>query len=335
MDKSRAPVITAIRDAKQESFVAALLGDSGWNLIFRATGSDALLSAIRSHPIALILASDDFGYDPSYSSNPFVILDSKKPLAEHELHEILRGVGESSSPASFAVAPSHSDVTLVATIDAGIGGSTVAINAAHESARSGKKTLLLDFNTANPSLSRYFDIQRIDRTISPTRFGFFVGEISQLSTFPEIAKDADTFEEVVIDLGKWPTSEYLMSGARIHEVLARWGIQSSSHIYLLARGDEDSIDRLHPIYSHSLLRALISKPVILLGSQSILSGREKRLMSERASLLSGAQVRHLPWERRAVMDAALARAPLGYQGQKSLLAQEISSLYRARGKRER
>jgi hypothetical protein len=330
VDKARNSAITAIRNIKQESFVAATLDQIGWKLIHRATSSENLLLALQENPEALLITSEEFRVERGTFSNAILILDSKKVLEEYELQELLRRVDDVEVPKAMTIATCTSDVTVVTTLDSGIGGSTFAMNYAYESARSGRRTLLLDLNPAAPLFARYFSLQGINRNFAMTKFGFSVGEVSEYSFLSQATQEANDFERVVIDLGKVPSSEHLISGVRIHEAIARWGLQSANNLFILARSEESSIRRLELLAAQSLQRSVIIKPSVLLTSQSSISGREGRLIREKAEALFGREVHRLPRDPRGVARALDEGAPLAIVAPKSPLVQVISSLYQER-----
>ncbi len=319
-------VITAIRNSKSESFVAQSLHRIGWKLIYRATDFSGLLISAEKSPEAIIIASTDFGVDKTKLTNTVITLESRQEPTDHLIQELLRDMVESDRPKHSTPPLCSSKVTVVASLDSGLGGTTSAINVAHEKSRPAGKTLLLDFNSANPSISGYFDIQRINRRVSPTSFGFEIGEVSDLSTFTRIAEQSDSYDEVIIDLGRIPDHDLLMSGMRIHEVLARWSIQSAAVLLLLSRCNESSLKRLS---ARSLLIAQSTpamKILPLLLSPAPLLGREKRAIDDNARRIIAGEFRHLPWEARLIEKAASERAPLAHISPKSLLVQEIASL---------
>ena len=327
--------ITAIRNIKQESFVAATLHEMGWNLLYRATTTDGLLTASEKYPDALIIRSADFTTGKSAILNASLLLDDREVLTGARLQDLLRTIDEVEPLQSRAVPLSLSHVTLVATVDSGIGGSTCAINMAYEKAQQGAKTLLLDFNTSNPTFSRFFDVQHINRKISPSRFGFSLGEVSEITLFEEFAQSSNEFDEVVIDLGKIPKSEELISGRRLHEVLARWSMQSASSLFIITRSDAEKLKKLKALLSQLSKDSDASRTTILLVSQLAISGRESRTKCEKASEILGRPVRFLPRDLRAVEQATLERVPLSKIAPKSLLAQEISSIMSASSKQGR
>lgn len=318
--------ITAIRSIKAESSVATTIGKIGWSLVGRATDSEGLQILARDHPGALIIASHDFPAESLHLSNPLIRIDRNQELTDTYIQELLRTSTDDSATRQETPMPCRSEVTLVTSVNGGNGCSTFAINIAHEKSRFGSKVLLLDFNARNPSISRYFEIQRINRRISPTPFGFAIGEVSELATFAEIAEEANGYDQVVIDLGKFPDSEFLLFGIRIHEVLARWSIQSASHVFLLARSDGDTFNQLKRISSDLEQEANSLPTTIFLISHLRLSGGEKRAIDLKARQLTGKEVRHLPWEPRLVERARAERAPISEISRKSLLAQEVSAI---------
>ena len=116
--------ITAIRNIRQESFVAANLDLIGWTLIYRATDKEGLLVAARSHPTALIIAGDDFSIDGIAFPNPVIEIKSKEDLEGNQLQDLLRRVNESDTPKPLSIPPCSSEVTVVSTVNSGLGGTT-------------------------------------------------------------------------------------------------------------------------------------------------------------------------------------------------------------------
>jgi hypothetical protein len=318
--------ITAIRNSKSESFVAQSLHRIGWKLIYRATDISMLLISAENSPEAIIVVSTDFGVDKTKLKNRVITLESRQEPTDHLIQELLRDVVESDRPKHLTPPLCSSRVTVVASLDSGLGGTTSAINLAHEKSRQGEKTLLLDFNSANPSLSGYFDIQRINRKISPTNFGFDIGEVSDLSTFAGIAERTHSYSQVIIDLGKIPDHDLLMSGMRVHEVLARWSIQSAAALLLHARCNLSSLKRL-AARSFLIAQSTLGIEILpLLISPTPLLGREKRAIDDNARRIIAGEYCHLPSEARLIEKAASERAPLAHISPKSLLVQEIASL---------
>ncbi len=318
--------ITAIRNIRQESFVAANLGQIGWNLIYRATDKEGLLIAARSHPTALIIAGNDFNIDKLVFSNPVMIINSKEDLESNQLQDLLRRVNESDVPEPLSIPPCSAEVTVVSAINSGLGGTTCAIEIAYHKSLLGKSTLLLDFNSSNPTLSRYFDIQRINRKVVPSSCGFSLAEVSELSTIVALTHEANAFDEVVIDLGRIPSAEHLVSGVRIHEVLARWSLQSASQFLLISGSADGSLQNLARVTSQLERTAAFIKPITILFSHHTVTGRKRREMLESAATLYNGDVRVLTWDSRLVERAAKERASIAQIAPKSPFVQEITSL---------
>ena len=327
--------ITAIRNIRQESFVAANLDLIGWTLIFRATDKEGLLVAARSHPTALIIAGDDFSIDGIAFPNPVIEIKSKEVLEGNQLQDLLRRVNESDTPKPLSIPLCSSEVTVVSTVNSGLGGTTCAIEIAYEKSRLGKSTLLFDFNPSNPTLSRHFDIQRINRKVVPSSLGFSLAEVSELSHILAITQEANAFDEVVIDLGRIPSSEHLVSGVRIHEVLARWSLQSASRFLLISGSDDGSLQNLARVTSQLERTSSFIKPIAILLSHHTVTGRERRETLESAAALYNGDVRFLPWDPRLVERAAKERVPIAQIAPKSPYVQEIASICKREVKRGR
>ena len=312
--------------------IAQSLHRAGWELIHRATSREELYRVLVTHPEATLIAAEDFLSRKSSFKQKIIWVTAT--TGEYELHTELRNLIQ-DSPQSAAIAPLTTKVTVVTTVDSGLGCSAMAINLAYESSQSGSKTLLLDFNSINPYLSRYFEIQRINRSFSPTPFGFTIGEISDISLSAFMAEEINRFDHVVIDLGRAPTAKNMISGKRIHDSLARWSLQSASFLYLLARGEVNSI--LHAKEKSEEIKVLTSEipMTYLFISQSPPSTKERRHLLESAKSLFNGGLYLLTSDVRNLAKAKIERAPLAVVAPKSILTREIAQLYRETLNRER
>ena len=333
MDNTGNRAITAIRNIAVESRIAESLHHLGWELIFRATNQEGLESALKAHPDAVLIAAEDFLISRNEMAARSVWIDPS--VGDYELQELLRNVNLESTQLPTSIPLLSTSVSVVATVDSGIGGSALAINLAYESAQSGERTLLFDFNQFNPTFSRYFDLQHINRRFALTRFGFTIGEISGYSHFAEMAMEAQGYDHVIIDIGRSPNSKEILSGQRLHEVLSRWAIQSTENLYLLARGEEISLPRYIKKSEQLMAGATGALPQCVLISQSTMTARERRQLIDKAALLHIGEVSCLTRDVRNLSKAAIERTPLSIVAPKCVLAREISALYRRSFKGER
>lgn len=320
--------ITAIRNAREESLVAATLDQIGWTIAYRATSNDGLIMAAQSNPSAHIIATEDFGIHLEALSNTVTFLNPRTEFTVEHLQDLLRRVDKSDAECFPLISPRTKGTTVVIAVDSGVGASTFAISTAYEESQRGKRTLLLDFNHVNPYMSQYFDCQRINRKIIDSQFGFSISEASDLTFFQEIARHAEDYDEVVIDLGRLPLGELLITGNRIHENLSRWSLQSATHVMILARGESSTLNRLPDFLLQLKQYSKVEKPHLFLLPQSTLSGRERRAITENATGIVGREVILLPRDSRAIEQAAREKAPLQVATPKSLLAREFASINR-------
>jgi cellulose biosynthesis protein BcsQ len=256
-------------------------------------------------------------------------------LSKLNLQELLRQVDKNDSRKVPAIPLSQINTTLIATLDAGVGGSTCAINIAYEKSLRGRQTLLLDMNQENPIISQFFDIQRINRKIAQSQFGFSLSEVSETSYFTELAHNVNNFEEVVVDFGKIVVGERFNSGLRIREIAARWCVNSATSIFLVARADASSLIKLTLLAPELSKISLNLKPTILLLSQGANSVRERKALIEKASGIFGGEARYLPRESRTLERAAAERVPFSQISPKSALAQEFVAMAHQSEKRDR
>ncbi len=333
VDSSQNRAITAIRNIALENKIAESLHRIGWQLIYRATSREELDRILLLNPGATLIAAEDFlTRENTFGQN---IIWVTPTTMQHELDNELRNLNQKSEQSQSPIPPLSGIVSVITTIDAGVGCSTLAINLAYESARIGRKTLLFDFNSTHPSLSRYFNIQRINRTLTPTPFGFTLGEISEHSQFLTLAQAAQDFDHVVIDLGRTLPASEVVSGQRIQESLARWSLDSADYLYLMARGDHHSILNLKEKSEQIQVAIHPTSINYVLISQSTISNKERRslLESTRTSLLDDSVL--LTRDVRSLSKATIEGAPLAVVAPKSPLVREISQLYRTVMKGER
>lgn len=311
---------------KDESFVASTLFEMGWSLQYRATNLEGLKSSAENHPEAIIVATRDFLSEKSNFSNPVIYLDLTAELTKLNLQDLLLQADKSERDKGPTIPASQIKTTLILTLDAGVGGSTCAINIAYEKSLVGKEILLLDLNQENPSFSLYFDIQRINRKISPTQFGFSLSEVSEISYFAELARKINDFDELVIDFGRIMTMERCNSGVRIREIAARWSMNSATNIFIVSRADTYSLTRLKALAPEFLKLSRNVRPTILLVSQGSISVRERKSLIERAVSIFGGEARYLPREFRMLQRAVAEKVPFSQIAPKSLLAREFAAM---------
>lgn len=313
---------------KEESFVASTLFELGWALQYRATNVEGLKKSAEIHPDAVIIASRDFLCERSEIANSIIYLDNTVELTKLNLQELLLQVDKSEKVKNPTIPLSQTKTTLIATLDAGVGGSTCAINIAYEKSAQGSKTLLLDLNQENPCLSQYFDIQRINRMITPSQCGFSLSEVSDISYFSELARNVNDFDEVVIDFGKLVSGDHFNSGVRIREVAARWSMNSATSIFIISRADAHSLLKLKMLASEILKLSRNIRPTILLVSQGSITVRERKSLIDKAVGIFGGEARYLPREARLLERAMAERVPFAQIAPKSLLAREFASVAR-------
>jgi Flp pilus assembly CpaE family ATPase len=311
---------------KDESFVASTLFEMGWTLLYRATNLEGLKSSVENHPEAIIVATRDFLSEKSNFSNPVIYLDFTTELTKLNLQDLLLQADKNERDKRPTIPLSQIKTTLILALDAGVGGSTCAINIAFEKSLLGKEILLIDLNQENPCFSLYFDIQRINRKIAPTQSGFSLSEVSEISYFAELARKINDFDELVIDLGRIVTGERCNSGVRIREIAARWSMNSATSIFIVSRADTYSLMRLKALAPEFLKLSRNIRPTILLVSQGSISVRERKSLIEKAVSIFGGEARYLPREFRMLQRAVAEKVPFSQIAPKSLLAREFAAM---------
>jgi len=328
-------VITAIRDSGQEGFVAASLLRLGWSVVHRSTSAASLEGAIEKFPSATVVASEDFSPTLRSGQNTTVIIASTtsraqsgkftNPLSDFELQELLRSPKSDEQVDIRRVASIGTDVTVVASIESGIGASTLALNIAQEFAHSGYSTLLLELNQSSPFLSEYLDISHINRGIVATALGFSVGEVNSVETLNRFSEEAQSFDRVVLDVGKLDSIDCTIRGNRMTDISTTWALQSSSRILLLVRSGEKLTPRIQRKVQEFKKSALNKTPMIGVVFQSAVGRKERNEVKEQLASLTHAQVALFSRDFSAVSKAAAGNTTLISSSAKSVLRGEILS----------
>lgn len=320
--------ITAIGNIERESQVAVLLAELGLKLLYRATGIEGLERAAADNPDAVIIRSPEFHIRQPGLSNQVIEISPQGEITQSILRELLRNLGEGSKRKVSAPPLSRARVITLGAINSGTGLSTLAINLADASSRQGKRTLLLDCNLSNPYLSHFFDLQRINRACTPTRFGFDIGEISDVSTLSEFAEAADRYDEVIIDTGRMNFFNDHLSGKRIDDLLALWALESANDLLILSRSNSHAIALLKEQITLIIQRNLALQIKVVVTTGSAISTREKRAITAKIGEAIGYQVTFLSRDVRSTEKGELTQAPLSIASPKSFLSGDIASLYR-------
>ena len=271
-------VITAIADAKFESFVAGTLYAQGWSVIFRAIDFETLENYCAANPetaatAMLIFAPDLAGISQDSMSRLALQFkqivgfsdESTEDSSYSDLHRIPTSITDLVSVVrGFVRAPmlrqtSHvsrhsrkSHVIAVGSAGSDTGCTTIALNLAMELSVLDKSTLLIDANFRAPSIAALIAIRNVNsesgwRNIAPN---LAVAEITQAETIvidSFMEKATANFDNIVIDLGSISGLSNRLTDRRWTSTMTTWSCDQGDELMIIARPDLLGIHRLDQV----------------------------------------------------------------------------------------
>lgn len=243
--------ITAIKDMEQEGAIAASLIRSGWKVLYRATSPELLQENLLRFSDAVLLLSDDFIAAEKVQFENLILIRGRShplgqegvfaPKSDFELGELIRNRRTEIAPEKILIPATQSKVIALASIQGGVGTSTLAQNVADQLSQLGKRTLLVEANSGSAELADHFelhDIRSQEREFAPNLYLFEITDLAQLIHLGAIAEE---FHCIVIDLGLLGGRS--LSGGRIDDRIFQWVAHSQGHIILTSGSFRKSIDR--------------------------------------------------------------------------------------------
>jgi hypothetical protein len=334
MDKPSSPVVTAIADAGQESFVAATLVKLGYQVIYRATSSEHLATFIAHNSNVILIASDDFRRAPIGEVPQTLIIRGKSskitlksplnPTNEVELGELLRNIGSNGVDAPVRPPRPSAQVIAALSISQSPGVTSTAINLAHELAGQGMRVLLLDCNFKRYELAAHFEANGIFKTESETKFGFAIGEINSWESLNTFAAIANSFQYIICDLGLMTLRQLSSPARRIEDAMTIWVLQSAIEVLFISLDHDlpkiesykETISKINPATEQIAI-------VRLLGA---LSSRDREKLQREITTVTGMDSILLTRDSKALDRMKSERSTVIASSPKSPLRSEISTL---------
>jgi hypothetical protein len=333
MDDVEKVAITAIRDMKQEGFIAASLQRLGWKVLYRATSIDGLLQQIDEKSDLLIVASDDFrGIERIHEASLIKIrgdahgVDSPSkldPRSEHELQKILQTYLHDLQNTGAQLQPFPGKILAFASIGRSVGTSTIALNLAQEIYLQEEATLLVDANFSHPTFARYFDLHGITRISKVSSFGFSVAEIAQIDDLNRLNERSPEFDCLLVDMGQLQISQRTAIGRRLEDCVTSWVLQSMASLHIVTRDNVDDFKELSSALSEIRGIAPLAPIHHIITLNEVLSRREREKRAQTAREITGIEVTLLSRDRKSLERAAAQRSTLAESAPKSLLRNEM------------
>ncbi|HEY3293604.1 MAG TPA: P-loop NTPase [Candidatus Nanopelagicaceae bacterium] len=352
-------VVTAIANPEVEGFIAGTLFSQGWNVIFRALDSTALVEFLDSDPdqcgnVVLIYSPDLPGMSPDvafslqgrvrqilgFSANSNLNKEytglMHLPGEASELLNLVRGSVRTPltrNPGGEFSGKRRTHVVAVGSASGSAGCTTLAINLAMELSALGRETMLVDADVRHPSIAPLLSLHKLDsetssRTLAPH---LKVSEFTQ-ERVPHLAEYLDGLfaksEFAVIDLGSIAGVSDSLTDRRWTSSMVHWSCERANALWIVGKCDALGLHRMERLvhdFSQITMRAQIS--VALNMSPR---GRKGKLREEQyfaaVAPLRPQNLFTLPRDIRTVSKAEEERATLLEIDDRSSLRKSIASM---------
>ena len=361
MDESKAPtIITAISDSDFESFVSSNLHSQGWDIIARAIDLATLQLFLNQNPelaknsiliyapdlpgftegsmadlCALVRQTIGYGIESDFLSltslsprptDPAELVSQVRALLRREFREPLISVLKVNNP-------SGAKVIAVASAGSATGATTLAINLAVETSLLEKRTLLIDANSIEPTISIALELRNLrndenPRLISHLLWAYELTE-SKNAKFLEFMDSAyANFDLIVIDLGSITNLAKKLTDRRWNSQCLIWNCDNSDEIWINSRPDEIGRFRLTRLIQELTKNKLKAK-LLFIANLEVPRRRNDQGAHELAAQidqLNPIKRLTLPRDNRAVAAAASGSSSLYETSPKSMLRKAIAKI---------
>lgn len=357
VEGSNHTIITAISDSNFEGFVSSNLHSQGWDIVARAVDIAALQVFLNQNPemaknSILIYApdlpgfGDDtitelriqvrhlIGYGTELELARFVSL-SPRPTDPAELVSQIRSVlrREFREPLISHQKGSNlagAKVIAIASAGSATGATTLALNLAMESSLLEKRTLLIDGNSLEPTISIALELRNLrgdqnPRLISQLLWAYELTE-SKSAGFAEFMNKAyANFDLVIIDLGSISNLAIKLTDRRWGSQCLIWSTDNCDEIWINSRPDEVGRFRLTRLIQE------LTKNKIKAKLQFVANLEMPRRRIDQGAHELAAQIDQLnpisrltlPRDNRAVIASATSSSALCEASPKSMLRKAI------------
>lgn len=326
MAESERWAITAIRDMHQEGFIAASLTRLGWKVIYRATSPEGLDEFLTNNQEALVVQSDDFAQAfltrPTESvlirghSLPSEDSATADPRSDFELEELLRNRKSERAEEQFFISATTTPILSIFSVGRHVGASSISISTADFFTQQGEKVLLVDGNTAHPTLARHFSAHNIRTAPQITSAGFSLFEVSELSGLVNLNTIANQYDTIVIDAGQLQLS--FPAGRRVRDQLVSWTSHSHARQLICTRTDIASLEELEQATPQG------QQWTIALALSKVISRRERKNLETKVADQFGVPVQSISRDSRAIEKMEAQNTTLAVASPKSILLGEIA-----------
>jgi Mrp family chromosome partitioning ATPase len=360
VESSNHTIITAISDSNFESFVSSNLHSQGWDIVARAVDIAALQGFLSQNPETaknsiLIYApdlpgfSDDsvanlrtdvrhiIGYGTESEITRFGSL-SPRPTDPAELVSQIRSVlrREFREPLISSQKVSNlagAKVIAIASAGSATGATTLALNLAMESSLLEKRTLLIDGNSIEPTISIALELRNLrgdqnPRLVSQLLWAYELTEAKSASFDKFMTTAYANFDLIIIDLGSVSNLAMKLTDRRWNSHCLIWSSDNCDEIWINSRPDEIGRFRLTRLIQELTKNKMKAK------LQFIANLEVPRRRSDQGAHELAAQIDQLnplnrlilPRDNRAVAAALTSSSSLSEASPKSMLRKAIHKI---------
>jgi len=357
VESSNHAIITAISDSNFEGFVSSNLHSQGWDIVARAVDIAALQVFVAQNSETaknsiLIYAPDLPGFSeesvtelrtqvrhvigygteselasfPSLStrpSDPTELVSQIRSVLRREFREPLISNHKGRNLAG-------AKVIAIGSAGSATGATTLAINLAMESSLLEKRTLLIDGNSFEPTISIALELRNLradqnPRLISQLLWAYELTE-AKSSTFTKFMNSAySNFDLVIIDLGSITNLAVKLTDRRWTSQCLIWSTDNCDEIWINSRPDEVGRFRLARVIKE-LTKNKIKAKLQFVANLEVPRRRNDQGahdLAEQIDQLNPVNRLTLPRDNRAVTAAASSFSSLSEASPKSMLRKAI------------
>lgn len=353
-------IITAIADSDFESFVSSNLHSQGWDIVARAVDFASLSNFILENKslakTSVLIYTPDL---PGLSSQNLIELRSKlrqvigfateservkepalghRPTDPAELISIVRGIirREFREPLISRVSlksPTGAKIISIGSAGTSTGASTLAINLAMESSLLEKRTLLIDANPIEPTISIALGLRNLKddvapRLIAPVLWAYEFTESKTVQLSELFESFLTNFDLIIVDLGSISNLPAKLADRRWGSRTLIWCCDNSDEIWLNSRPDQIGRFRLTKLISE-LTKTKIKAKLQFVANMEVPLRRNDPSAHEIAATIDQLNPIGrfaLPRDNRAVLAAAASSSALSEGSPKSSLRRAISKI---------
>ena len=345
-------VVTAIRGAEFEGFIAGTLFSQGWNVTYRALDIQSLLFHLdrATNPISLLLISTDvegltpeslgeiqrrgikyFLFFSTGSTSDLYPESVEQPTSSLELLGLIRGSLRTPLIRGARTEKIRSRTIAITSPSPTSGVTTLTINLGAELALLDKKVLIIDAHAYFPAFAirlgeRGLNASSEFRNISPQLWALEVTQTDVSSAIAALERARYEFDFVLIDQGTITDFPRILTGRRWCSEVFNWVSTFADELWIMSKSDAVASERLKHLVAELAHNSI--KPQ--LSFIQTFSGSSKRRKIDTESFLHTVtplrptRALQYPWDARSVQTAEDEQSTLCESNERGILRKAIA-----------